>query len=74
MPLIRSTSTINIKPLSISATNVVPLSVSTIQYAGYIDEDDTKRYGTFKYGSRTYGTTTEYSVGQKMPTISTEVL
>jgi len=74
MSIIRSTNTINIRPSFVDTVNLLPSSVSTIQYAGYIDENNTKRYGTFKYGARSYGTTTEYSAGQKMPQISTEVL
>lgn len=71
MPIVRATSTVNLKPRSVSAINIAPISVNTTNYAAYIDEDDTKRYGSFKYGAKTYGTTTEYSVGQKMPAIST---
>lgn len=72
MSLVRTISTINIKPTSVSATNIVPSTVSTKQYAAYTDPANTNAYGTFKYGtSNQYGAGPQYSVGQAMPTIST---
>ena len=71
MPIKRYTSTVNVKPRNVSARNIAPPSVNSIQYSAYIDPTNTKRYGTFKYGAKTYGMTTEYSVGQVLPKIST---
>lgn len=71
MPIIREISTKNIKPDSISATSIVPSSISTAMYAGYVDLDEVNYYGGFKYGARKYGTTTKYSVGQAMPELDT---
>ena len=74
MPVLRHTSTQNIKPSSISTTNIKPVSVSTERFSAYINPLTSNRYGSFKYSAKKYGSTTEYSVGQKMPSISTEVI
>ena len=71
MPDIRYTSTINVKPQSVNATNLVPIFVSTSLYSGYADLSDVNYWGTFKWGTRKWGPTTKYSVGQPMPQIST---
>jgi len=75
MPTTRETSTLNIKPTSINALNNVPLSVTTQGCSAYIDLADTNRWGSFVWGDgTTWGITTEYSIGQKMPPASTVVI
>lgn len=72
MATLKYTNTINIKPGSVSTDNIKPLSASTINYAGAYLSSASKKYGDFKYGAKTYGSTTTTSAGQVMPSISTK--
>lgn len=70
--MIRSTSTVNVKPQSINAKNIVPNFIGTLLYGGYTEPNNLNQWGTFKWGSgHKWGATTKYSVGQPMPGIST---
>lgn len=72
MATLKYTNTINIKPGSVCTENIKPLSASTINYAGAYVASGSKRFGDFKYGAKTYGSTTITSAGQVMPSTNTK--
>lgn len=71
MATVRDTSTREIKPSNVSTLNLIPNSISTLQYAEKYTTSN--KYGDFKYGTTNkYGATTISSLGQKMPSINTK--
>lgn len=71
MPVIRHTNTTNIKPASINTLNIVPNYLNTVNYAAAFTLSSSRKFGTFKFGEKQFGTTTETSAGQRMPVTNT---